>query len=263
MKCACGCGGDIVILPHHKSRGIPKYIHGHNFKKSVGDGHKTEKGNIPWNKGKTCIYSEETLKNISNSLKGNIPWNKGVKGVMAAWNKGIPMSDESKQKLSESKKGKHSSPATEFKKGEMSGENHPNYGKKASDELKEKLSKAHIGIQAGENHPNYNPNLTDEERERGRKIPGYSEWSPAVLKRDNYMCQFCGLPIELNAHHIESYNNNPELRTTLSNGITMCNECHNDFHHQYGYGNNTKQQLIEFIKNKEENYNDKKNAQRT
>jgi len=31
-----------------------------------------------------------------------IPWNKGTKGVMTAWNKGIPMSEVSKQKVSES-----------------------------------------------------------------------------------------------------------------------------------------------------------------
>lgn len=55
---------------------------------------ETLKGNIPWNKGKTNIYSEETKKKMSETLKGKTPWNKGKH-----W------SEEWKQKMSESKKG--------------------------------------------------------------------------------------------------------------------------------------------------------------
>lgn len=40
---------------------------------------EARKGKIPWNKGKTGIYSEETKQKISNTLKENIPWNKGKK----------------------------------------------------------------------------------------------------------------------------------------------------------------------------------------
>lgn len=40
---------------------------------------KTLKGRIPWNKGKTNIYSEETLKKMSESSKGKSSWNKGLK----------------------------------------------------------------------------------------------------------------------------------------------------------------------------------------
>ena len=35
--------------------------------------------------------------------KGITPWNKGLKGAQVAWNKGIPMSEETKQKLSKIK----------------------------------------------------------------------------------------------------------------------------------------------------------------
>jgi len=38
------------------------------------------KGNEPWNKGKTGIYSEETLRLMSEYGKGFIPWNKNKKG---------------------------------------------------------------------------------------------------------------------------------------------------------------------------------------
>ena len=43
-------------------------------------------GQVVWNKGKVGVMPE--------------PWNKGTVGVMEAWNKGIPMSEESKRKCS-------------------------------------------------------------------------------------------------------------------------------------------------------------------
>ena len=100
----------------------------------------------------------------------------------------------------------------------------------------------------GKDNPNYNPDLTDDNRVRGRHIPGYSAWVKAILKRDNYTCQICGDNTggNLIAHHIESYHDNPELRTKLSNGATVCERHHSDFHHQYGYGHNTRKQFEEF-----------------
>ena len=95
-----------------------------------------------------------------------------------------------------------------------------------------------------------NPNLTEEQR--GRNFPEYIEWRDAVYKRDGYTCQHCGDSIggTLNAHHIDGYHNNPELRTTLSNGITLCEKCHKNFHHQYGRGDNTREQFDEWMKAK-------------
>ena len=101
----------------------------------------------------------------------------------------------------------------------------------------------------GKNHPNYKLNITDEERLIKRRYPEYYEWRKEVYKRDNYICQICG-GTNLNAHHIESYSDNKDLRTILNNGITLCEDCHNDFHHQYGRGNNTRDQFIEFMGNK-------------
>lgn len=73
-------------------------------------------------------FSEEHRKKLSDKKKGSIPWNKGLKGIMkpnktsfkkgqTPWNKGMKTSLDVIKKLSESHKGKHISPKTEFKKG--------------------------------------------------------------------------------------------------------------------------------------------------
>lgn len=54
----------------------------------------------------------------------------------------------------------------------------------------------------------------------------YYGWRKLVFKRDNYSCVLCGSQNKLEADHIKSYSKFPELRYELSNGRTLCNECH-------------------------------------
>ena len=104
----------------------------------------------------------------------------------------------------------------------------------------------------GENHPRWNPNLSQEEREQGRNYPEYIEFIKKVLARDNYTCQCCGdnKGGNLNVHHLDGYNWCKEKRTNIDNGITLCENCHKEFHSIYGKGNNTKEQFEHFINNK-------------
>lgn len=60
-----------------------------------------------WNKG--IKWSEETKQKISASLKGRTPWNKGKIGLMPVpHNKGKHLSEETKAKISASRKGQTS-----------------------------------------------------------------------------------------------------------------------------------------------------------
>lgn len=63
------------------------------------------KGRPPWNKGKIGCYTKEQLERFSDSHKGQVPWNKGKHGVQSPPpNKGCPMSNDVKSKISKTKR---------------------------------------------------------------------------------------------------------------------------------------------------------------
>jgi len=60
-----------------------------------------------------------------------------------------------------------------------------------------------------------------------RRTQRYKNWRTSVFKRDNYTCQFCkasGVYIE--ADHIKPFAFYPDLRFEITNGRTLCKECH-------------------------------------
>lgn len=110
--------------------------------------------------------------------------------------------------------------------------------------------KHHSILISGENAPRWNPNLTDEERLIKRKTPEYSEWRRKVFERDEYKCIKCrGRGSSLNAHHILNHSEHTDLRLDINNGVTLCYECHKEFHKKFGWNHNNEKQLKEFIEN--------------
>ena len=83
-----------------------------------------------------------------------------------------------------------------------------------------------------------------------RQDPKYMEWIMGVYKDGNYLCAVCKKDNTLRAHHIMSWADNEHLRYVPANGICLCEDCHVDFHNQYGYGKNTEIQLTEWLVNK-------------
>ena len=60
-----------------------------------------------------------------------------------------------------------------------------------------------------------------------RNSLAYEDWRKSVFERDNYTCIKCGLiGGKLNADHIKPFALFPELRFELSNGQTLCEDCH-------------------------------------
>ena len=180
---------------------------------------------------------------------GHIPWNRGLK----KWRKKYKFSAEHKRKIGQANKGKKHS--IEF------GENirKRQLGKKVSEETKRKMSeiakKNGFGkwmkgrnlreksfLWKGGKMENYPENI------KIRKSSEYYFWRKSIFERDNFRCQKCrksgGYLI---AHHINNFADFPELRLVMDNGITLCKNCHNDFHKRYGRNNNTKEQLREFL----------------
>lgn len=54
----------------------------------------------------------------------------------------------------------------------------------------------------------------------------YKAWRKAVLKRDGHKCRMCGSTKKLEIHHIRPWSQNPELRHSVGNGITLCQADH-------------------------------------
>lgn len=79
-------------------------------------------------------------------------------------------------------------------------------------------------------HWNYQGGITPENKVI-RNSQLMNDWRVKVFKRDNYTCQKCMIKGgALNAHHIKHFATHPELRTVISNGITLCVQCHRKTH---------------------------------
>lgn len=103
-------------------------------------------------------------------------------------------------------------------------------------------------ILRGKHHPNWKGGISSK-RERDMQTAKYKKWRESMYAKDNYTCQKCGqVGYKLNAHHIESYSDNPSLRYDVENGITMCEECHKDFHYIYGHYGFDKYDMKEYFK---------------
>ena len=92
----------------------------------------------------------------------------------------------------------------------------------------------------------YNKERADNSNPMNNKTNLMKRFSLKVRCRDNYTCALCGSHENTHAHHLDGFDNNPDLREDVDNGITLCECCHVSFHKIYGYGNNTTEQFNEF-----------------
>lgn len=130
-----------------------------------------------------------------------------------------------------------------------------------TDEFKGKISKANIGEnngmfgRTGKKSPRWNPEYDSSLNKLYRKDLETVRWRKKVFDRDEYKCKICGDDKggNLNAHHLDGWDEHIDKRYDEGNGITLCNKCHRDFHNIYGYGKNTKEQFIQYKVNRASN----------
>jgi len=65
-----------------------------------------------------------------------------------------------------------------------------------------------------------------------RRTKEYRIWRMQVIRRDK-KCVICGSRKHRNAHHIADGSNHKDLRFDVDNGITLCRNCHTQFHCNY------------------------------
>ena len=80
---------------------------------------------------------------------------------------------------------------------------------------------------SGEKGPNWNGGHSRNYR-RGYKSEQYKHWRTEVFRRDKFKCRGCKTGGYLTAHHIKSFAKFPKLRYEVSNGLTLCEDCHAD-----------------------------------
>jgi hypothetical protein len=204
------------ITEEHK-RKISLALKGRKYKPMSAEGRlnisMAKKGKTTWNKGKTGIYSKETLKKISDAGKGRVVSEETKEKMRSRmlgnqYTLGHKFSNEHRQKLSAKKKGY--SPTIEHRRN---------------------LSIAN----KGENAWNWKGGVSPINKQIHHSID-YKLWREAVYERDNWTCQKCGTTGgKLHPHHIKSFAEYPEMRFVVSNGITLCVNCHAEEHPTIGF----------------------------
>lgn len=86
-----------------------------------------------------------------------------------------------------------------------------------------------IDIEGGEIFLN-DRKIVKTPKSKARADKGYGKFRKEVLERDNYTCQLCGSKENLEVHHKKLYAKYVRLRTVVSNGITLCEKCHDKVH---------------------------------
>ena len=93
-----------------------------------------------------------------------------------------------------------------------------------------KLRKANLG----DRRYNWKGGISREQM-RKRQSMHMRDARNACFKRDNYTCRACGQRGgKLNAHHVWPFQSFPKLMYEVSNLVTLCKQCHDEFHKAAG-----------------------------
>jgi len=101
---------------------------------------------------------------------------------------------------------------------------------------------------SGANNVNWKGGISKLGLERDCHTRKYREWRRGVFERHGKQCVVCGSQKNIRTHHLNSWEDHEEQRFDVSNGMPICESCHQIFHSAkwYGYRQNTKEQFEEF-----------------
>lgn len=155
---------------------------------------------------------ETFLKNHTEETKNRLSKIAKLDGRRPKQPEGYKHSEETREKLKVSHLGNNSG----------SG----NKGRVTPVDVRKKLSIAIKKVVSEGRHNFYIDGRTPENK-RIRRSVEIKLWRESVFQRDDYTCQICGVRGgRLNADHIKAFSLYPELRFDVSNGRTLCVDCH-------------------------------------
>ena len=174
----------------------------------------------------------EGMKGKKNALGRHWSHSEETKRKMAQAHTGKKLSEEIKRKMSLAQKERYKDENERIRNTKIKLYKN-NYWLKTriSNSVKKlwqnpQYRQAHIGP----NHPWWKGGLTKREETLAHALRvELRNWAKEVLERDNYTCQECGKKFDkkfLHTHHIKPISKNPSLALDVSNGITLCKNCH-------------------------------------
>lgn len=169
--------------------------------------------------------------------KGNIPWNKGgnhssttiLKIKLAKYN----ISNETRKKMSEGQK-KRIPKEYKGKIDKICCQCRGSFRvflflKNSAKYCSRQCRATAVGkSKIGELHPRWIRDRNNLKRHNRRNDSAYVDWRKNVWTRDKFKCRISNISCSgrMEAHHILSWKDYPELRYDINNGITLCHSHH-------------------------------------
>lgn len=107
----------------------------------------------------------------------------------------------------------------------------------------------------GKLNANFNNKANKKKFAKKFRSPEYVTIREKILQRDNYTCKKCGFVAKfkkeknsLNVHHLFNKAQYPKWFFKIFNLLTLCGECHVNFHKAFGFRNNTPKQMKIYLK---------------
>lgn len=157
------------------------------------------------------------------------------KGKSATWNVGRLTSQQTREKLSASRKG---TPAYNYGFGRIAFTckncGVPCFDKPYRKKLvcSSKCKDALASKMRGDKHWNFKADLKSNQRQR--LWAESSEFNFEVRAVQGGQCRKCGIGSNTEIHHIHNWADYPNLRFSHDNGSILCKPCHRNFHKKYG-----------------------------